>query len=282
MPWYPDFSHLLLEETKKVVKFRKRGPPSRKQKAAKKWYDQSLRTLKKDISHLNADLRINPPTHLSQQIRAKTAAYRRLLKAKAHRFKQLLQDKMLASADRSPKEWWSLLRDLRSNAKWEDPDQHVHMADLTSYFRSLYEDPTLDEDANLDPSLKFSCSEYFPSHPSPQVSGVDPMEAPISPMEISSVLHKLSKAMGLDNVSNEMLKVAGHTCLPFLTCLFNKIYATSSFPTPWKKAYITTLYKKGAKNDPANYRPISITSCFGKVLTSVLNGRLMSSMVEKI
>ena len=55
----------------------------------------SLRTLKEDISRLNADLRANPSSHLSQQIRAKTAAYRRLLKAKAYRFKQLLQDKML-------------------------------------------------------------------------------------------------------------------------------------------------------------------------------------------
>ena len=278
-----EFSDLLLEETKKVVKFRKRGPPSRKQKEAKKWYDQSLRTLKKEIYQLNANLRTNPSTHLSQQIRAKTAVYRRLLKAKAYRFKQLLQGKMLASADRAPKEWWSLLRDLRSNAKWEDPDQHVHMADLTSYFHSLYEDPTLVEDAQVDATLKFFCSEYFASHPPPSVSGVDPMEAPISPMEISSVIRKLSdgKAMGLDNVSNEMLKVAGHTCLPFLTALFNKIYATSSFPAPWKKAYITTLYKKGAKNDPANYRPISITSCFGKVFTSVLNVRLMSFMVDK-
>ena len=60
-----EFSDLLLEETKKVVKFRKRGPPSRKQKAAKKWYDQSLRTLKKEISQLNANLRTNPSTHLS-------------------------------------------------------------------------------------------------------------------------------------------------------------------------------------------------------------------------
>ena len=78
-----------------------------------------------------------------------------------------------------------------------------------------------------------------------------------------------------------MLKVAGDTCLPFITNLFNRIYTTSSFPTPWKKAYITTLYKKGAKNDPANYRPISITSCFGKVFTSVLNVRLMSFMINK-
>ena len=157
------------------------------------------------------------------------------------------------------------------------------MADLTSYFRSLYEDPTLDEDAKSHPYLKFSCSEYFAYHPPPQVSRVDPMDASISPQEITSILRKLSggKATGLDNISNEMLKVAGDTCLPFITNLFNRIYATSSFPIPWKKAYITTIYKKGAKNDPANYRPISITSCFGKVFTSVLNVRLMSFMIDK-
>ena len=94
----------------------------------------------------------------------KRAAYKRLLKAKAHRFKQLLQDKMQSSADRSLKEWWALLWDLRTNAKWEDPDQHVQMADLTSFFRSLHEDPTLEEDAKSDPNLKFSCSEYFTSN----------------------------------------------------------------------------------------------------------------------
>ena len=178
---------------------------------------------------------------------------------------------------------WSLLRDLRSNAKWEDPDQHVHMADLTSYFRSLYEDPTLEEAAQLDPSLKFFCSEYFASHPSPQVSGVDPMEAPIAPMEISSVLRKLSggKAMGLDNVSNEMLKVAGHTCLPFLTGLLSKSTPPALSQPPGKRHTSRPFIRKGQKMNPANYRPISITSCFGKVFTRVLNVRLMSFMVDK-
>ena len=37
------------------------------------------------------------------------------------------------------------------------------------------------------------------------------------------------------------------------------------------------------KNDPANYRPISITSCFSKLFTSVfkINYQLMSFMIEK-
>ena len=48
--------------------------------------------------------------------------------------------------------------------------------------------------------------------PPPQESILDdPMELPITPSEISHVLKKLSvgKATGLDNISNEMLKIAG-------------------------------------------------------------------------
>ena len=55
-----DFSQLRLLESKQVVQFRKQGPPSKKQKAARKWYDQSLKSLKKEIHQLNS--------HLSQLI----------------------------------------------------------------------------------------------------------------------------------------------------------------------------------------------------------------------
>ena len=155
----------------------------------------------------------------------------------------------------------------RSSNKWEDPDQHVQMADLTSFFRSLYTDPTLNEDAKDDPEMLFSCSDYFASNPPPEAVLGDPMENPISFQEISFVLRKLStgKATGLDNISNEMLKVAGDPCHLFLTNLFYSIYTSGVFPQPWKKACITILYKKGVNNDLANYRPISITSCFGSL-----------------
>ena len=109
-----------------------------------------------------------------------------------------------------------------------------------------------------------------------------PIEAALTPKEIQSHLNKLKngKATGLDLLSNEMLKCVGPTCLPFLTQLFNHIYNTSSFPSSWKEAYITTLHKKGPKQDPANYRPISITSCLGKLFTGTLNTRLMQFMQD--
>ena len=129
-----DFSNLLLEETKQAVQFRKKGAPSTKQKASKKWYDQSVKSLKQEVHKLN----INPSFHLGQQIRDKTKVYKRPLKQKASRFKQMLQGKLHDASKKSPREWWALLRDLRSNANWEDPDQHASIDDLTNFFQRLY------------------------------------------------------------------------------------------------------------------------------------------------
>ena len=78
-----------------------------------------------------------------------------------------------------------------------------------------------------------------------------------------------------------MLKLAGLIHLPFFTNLFNHIYSTGCFPSIWKQAYISTLHKKGSKQDPANYRPLSITSCLGKLFTGTLNDRLMAFMIRK-
>ena len=201
----------------------------------------------------------------------------------SRRFKQLLQGKMAATSDKSPKEWWSLLKDLKANAKWADPDQHASLEDLTSFFRSLYQDVSLGRDAQHNPDLTFSCSDYFRSNPPTQPVADDPMEQPLTPTEVSQVIKRLSlgKATGLDNISNEMLKLAGLIHLPFFTKLFNHIYSSGCFPSIWKQAYISTLHKKGSKQDPANYRPLSITSCLGKVFTGTLNDRLMAFMIRK-
>ena len=77
-----------------------------------------------------------------------------------------------------------------------------------------------------------------------------------------------------------MLKCIDQRGKTFILKLFNHIYQTSNFPPQWKEAYITTLHKKGPKQNPANYRPISITRCFGKLFTGILNTRLMHFMED--
>ena len=256
-------------------------PPQPNRRGSKKWYDQSLRTLKQDVHKLNIQARQNPSYQLGQLIREKTKAYKRLLKQKAARFKQMLQGKLQEASTKSPREWWALLRDLRSNAKWEDPDQHASIDDLTNFFRQLYNVHT-EANGEFGPHSAFPGQDFYHSQ-RPTAAQRDLLdEAPISPTEISMGLKLLAmgKATGLDNISNEMLQLAGPSCKTFFQLLFNKIYSTSSFPSQWKSAYVTTLHKKGPKQDPANYRLISITSCFGKLFTGILNTRLMHFMQE--
>ena len=37
---------------------------------------------------------------------------------------------------------------------------------------------------------------------------------------------------------------------------------------------IISLFKKGCKDDPGNYRPITLRDCIGKLYASILNARL--------
>ena len=53
------------------------------------------------------------------------------------------------------------------------------------------------------------------------------------------------------------------------------IFQSGVIPDSWLYGNMKPLYKnKGCKNDPQNFRPITVLSCLGKVFTSILSERL--------
>jgi len=54
-----------------------------------------------------------------------------------------------------------------------------------------------------------------------------------------------------------------------LICYFRQSLQTGELPMPWKKAWITPVFKKGGRADPANYRPVSLTSTASKLLEHI-------------
>lgn len=66
------------------------------------------------------------------------------------------------------------------------------------------------------------------------------------------------------------------TLVPILHVLFNGIFNTGYFPKIVSDAFFVPISKKGSTSDTANHRGISLLSNLLKLITSVINTRLLN------
>ena len=88
----------------------------------------------------------------------------------------------------------------------------------------------------------------------------------------------VTKATGPDQIPNRALKLAADVIAPILAHIFQQSLDTGELPADWKKANITPLFKKGATSEPANYRPVSLTSVCCKLLEQIVDSQLMKHL----
>ena len=70
----------------------------------------------------------------------------------------------------------------------------------------------------------------------------------------------LLSPLALDAMHPRVLKeLSKELSYPF-TLLFNKTLEDGKIPDSWKLANVKPIFKKGKKNSPGNYRPVSLTS----------------------
>ena len=85
---------------------------------------------------------------------------------------------------------------------------------------------------------------------------------------------KVNKSPGIDGItSTYAIKIKDILAKP-LRLLFSKSLQTNEIPEDWKKANITPIFKKGDKSLVENYRPVSLTVFFGKVLEKIIKQRI--------
>jgi len=80
----------------------------------------------------------------------------------------------------------------------------------------------------------------------------------------------IKKSVGPDDISPRVMKEACAEIAPVLTFIFNQSLSSGEIPEDWRIANIFALHKKGVKELPENYRPISLTSISSKILEHII------------
>ncbi|KGL79050.1 hypothetical protein N309_01265, partial [Tinamus guttatus] len=88
------------------------------------------------------------------------------------------------------------------------------------------------------------------------------------------------KSMGPDGMHLRVLRELAEVISKPLSIIFERSWRTGEVPEDWK-ANVTPVFKKGKKEDPGNYRPVSLTSVPGKVRERLILAVVSRHMEDK-
>jgi len=89
------------------------------------------------------------------------------------------------------------------------------------------------------------------------------------------------KSMGPDGMQPRVLRELADVIAEPLSIIFERSWWIEEVPEDWRKASVTLVFKKGKKEDPGNYRPVSLTSIPGKVMEQFILEVIIKQLEEK-
>ncbi|KAK4819994.1 hypothetical protein QYF61_017373 [Mycteria americana] len=89
---------------------------------------------------------------------------------------------------------------------------------------------------------------------------------------VSDLLHHLDthRSMGLDGIHPRVLRELAEVLTKTLSILYQQSWLTAEVPVDWRLANVMPIDKKGWKENPGNYRPVSLTLVPGKVMEQII------------
>ena len=152
------------------------------------------------------------------------------------------------------------------------------LEELTKYYTALFKRKT------ISPQAKKACLETLSDPQSRRVlkPTAEACGAPITQPELLAVLKDLptGKSPGPDRIPNKLYKTLALTLAPLLVEVFNESKKEGSLHPTCIEGLISVLYKKKDRDDPRNYRPVTLLNGDYKILTRILTRRMNTAVLQ--
>ena len=101
-----------------------------------------------------------------------------------------------------------------------------------------------------------------------------------TPHQIKRKIRELKpfSAAGPDGIGPQLLKKLQDALEQPLASVMNKSMITGEVPKDWKAANVTPIFKKGSREDPGNYRPVSLTAVCCKIMESIIKENIVAHL----
>lgn len=162
-----------------------------------------------------------------------------------------------AIANNNSKDFWEIVRgDFRTNFILQG---NIEESLWVSHFSTLFFDPAI-KMVPIQHPQELSQNEWPPVTVEQTLQLI---------MEL-----KVGKVTGTDAVPAEWIKADSHFWVPILAKLFTAANDSGVFPEARRSSILVPIFKKGDKQNPENYRPISLLSIVGKLYAKLLLHRV--------
>ena len=232
----------------------------------RKWYDWSCRLAKREANRAQRTVDSHPDDpSLRTLLVQKRKDYRKVKRRKKNRYLYEMNDKI----NNGGKLDWNAFKNLSEQYTDEDSFDIYDLISFHSFFNNLYNRGC---NKGQHAATNNNGNDAFSELDSKLA--VD-LNKEISVEEITTCIKKSknNKSVSSDLISNEMLKSSGSQMMLLLQKLFNSCLQEGIYP--WNCSITTPLHKKGDRQNPDNYRAITVGSCLGKLFSSILLKRLL-------
>ena len=235
----------------------------------KPWFGYKCKQAQKEYHLAKNHYARNKGDTNKRQLKVKSKHYKRITKLYHSKYNYQFQTKLRKMSFEKPKKYWNLINGVGKSKQFlpvspENMFEHFKKQNQSDS-ETQFTPPDADHNEN---------NVHVPS---------ESLNAPFTSDEINKILKNLkrNKSSGLDSIKNEYIIHTKELMMPIYVKLFNIILDTGLIPASWTEGLIVPIYKnKGSKEDPNNYRPITLLSCIGKVFTSLLNERITNYLSE--